>query len=105
MAKFMGKSILLVLLLFLGVLVGMQLATNNMNDMQGNEIQMNVKEQKEEEKQLTSHQLEEKAKKLEDIQTFNAFSEAGSTVSNLVEGGFESTIDVVLERLVNILAK
>jgi Protein of unknown function (DUF3679) len=103
MAKFMGTSFLLVVLLFVGVLVGLQLAHGNMKEMQGYEGPVDTVES--EESKITSHDLDEKAKKLEEIKTFNTFSEAGNGIANLVESGFESTVDVVLERLIDVLAK
>jgi hypothetical protein len=103
MAKFMWKSVLLVLLLFVGVLMGMQIAEGNMQKMQEGENK--VEEASIAEDKQMSHNIDEKAQQIEKIKTFNTFSATGNAISTVVEGGFKSTVDTLLQRVIDLLAK
>lgn len=82
--------------LFLGVLIGIQVASNSMVKMTGDQhystetiVKMDqgiqahsVSTPIEMKEQLTSHDLEAKQAKLEKIETFNLFSQVGTQLSD-----------------------
>ncbi|WP_339160193.1 YqxA family protein [Bacillus sp. FSL M8-0277] len=94
MGSFMGKTIILGLVLLFGVFLGMQQANNGMLQMKGYHdpqlkgafsIQMNDEEEREASilgTAVTEKDLAEKQKQLEEIESFNAFSKAGKVLSD-----------------------
>ncbi|KZZ85992.1 DUF3679 domain-containing protein [Bacillus sp. SJS] len=108
MGKFMVKSILTAALLFIGVLMGMQLAGNGMKNLQGydnpdmksaftvknggqnQDIEASVLGQS-----ITSHDLETKRKQLESMEAFNPLSEAAKGISSGIENLFGKLISAV----------
>jgi Protein of unknown function (DUF3679) len=102
----MMKSMLVVLILFFGVLFGMQKANEGMKNMKGYDdpslysaftvdegekgVEASVLGQK-----VTSHDLEEKKKQLEDIEAFNLFSSIGKKLSDGISEIFQSIVSLL----------
>ena len=112
MAKFFLKCFLLVIVLLFGVILGMQQANNGMQAMQGSDESMKEvfewsKDNGKVEvfgKEWTNHDLEEKQRKLEEIEAFNIFSEIGAAISDGLKRLFQAITAVGLaglERLVD----
>ncbi|WP_026693941.1 DUF3679 domain-containing protein [Peribacillus kribbensis] len=109
MAKFMLKCILLVSVLFLGVLLGMQQASQAMNKMKGysgteNQNALTVSRTAKGEKravilggQISSHDIREKKQKLEKMKTYNFFSQGGKTISKNISDGFSKVIHKIAD--------
>ncbi|WP_164462211.1 DUF3679 domain-containing protein [Bacillus sp. FJAT-42376] len=103
MIKFMFTSIFIAALLFLGVLMGMQMAGTGMKNLQGydnpdmksaftlksggdkQEMEASVLGQS-----ISSHDLEEKRKQIESMDAFNPLSEAAKGISSGIEHLFSS---------------
>ncbi|RXI99386.1 DUF3679 domain-containing protein [Anaerobacillus alkaliphilus] len=113
MTKFLLKCFFTTTVLFLGVLIGIQVASNSMVNMTGDQhystknvvttersIQaQTVSFETESNNQLTSHDLEGKQAKLEKIETFNLFSQVGAKLSdglNIVFSKLLSKITVTI---------
>ncbi len=102
----MMKCMLIVLILFFGVLFGMQKANEGMKKMKGYDdpslysaftvdegksgVEASVLGQK-----VTSHDLEKKKKQLEDMEAFNLFSSIGKKMSDGISGVFQSLINLL----------
>ncbi|OLP65523.1 hypothetical protein BACPU_16110 [Bacillus pumilus] len=94
MGSFIGKTFVLGLVLFFGVLLGMQQANNGMLQMKGYHdpqlkgafsIQVNDDQEKEASilgTAVSEKDLAEKQKQLEEMDSFNAFSKAGRVLSD-----------------------
>ncbi|MBS2969760.1 DUF3679 domain-containing protein [Metabacillus sp. KIGAM252] len=108
MGKFMLKTTLFAALLFLGVLMGMQIAGNGMKNLQGYDnpdmksafIIKNSRQDQEIEasvlgQSITSHDLETKRKQLESMEAFNPLSEAAKGISSGIENLFGKLISAV----------
>jgi hypothetical protein len=109
--KFMMKSFLLLLFLFLGVLFGMEHATNQMNEMKATDNTSAFEIGKDNQGKLeaevlgqnvSNHDLKEKHKQLEEMKAFNFFSELGSKLSELISEFFKKVIAISIE-LINAL--
>jgi hypothetical protein len=107
MKRFMLKSILLVSILFIGVLIGMQKANDGIRDMKGYDdegfgtpitisedgtgnIEASLLGQ-----EMGSTSITEKKKKLEEMKSFNFFSEIGKSVAGIIKGLAEITVEFV----------
>ncbi len=102
----MLKSMLVVLILFFGVLFGMQKANEGMKNMKGYDdpalysaftvdegkkgVEASVLGQK-----VTSHDLETKKKQLEDMEAFNLFSSIGKKLSNGISEIVQSIVGLL----------
>ncbi|MFJ7306925.1 YqxA family protein [Peribacillus frigoritolerans] len=107
MVRFWLKCTGIVLVLFLGVLIGMQQANDGMKKMKGYEdpslnsaFIINQSEQGEMEadilgEKVTSHDLETKKEKLEEMKAFNFFSSIGKTLGETISGAFQALIDMI----------
>ncbi|AIZ60874.1 MULTISPECIES: YqxA family protein [Bacillus] len=107
MGSFIGKTIILGLVLLFGVFLGMQQANNGMLQMKGYHdpqlkgafsIQINDNEEKEASilgTAVTEKDLAEKQKQLEEIEGFNAFSKAGKALSDGMTHAARSLYDWV----------
>lgn len=94
MIRFLLKSVVLVTVLFLGILIGFHEANNGLNKMKGYEDPdfqgaFTVKEMNDGVYETTilgetvsSHNLEEKKKILEEMNTYNLFSDIGKKISS-----------------------
>ena len=117
MKRFMLKCTFIAFVLFLGVLFGMQQANVGMQKMKGYEdpaFSKGVFHTTNEEgfqsslhgTNVTSQDIREKQKKLEEIKTFNAFSSIGKklagSVSQVVDKAIKDTTDKVEEKITNI---
>ncbi len=113
MTKFFLKCFLITTVLFLGILVGIQMASNNIVKMTGDErystatiIKPNEvasTEVVEEIEKLTSHDLEEKQEKLEQIETFNLFSQMGDKLSDALNKLFSNLLSKITNTVANVL--
>lgn len=107
MTKFLLKCFFITTILFFGVLVGIQIASNNLVNMtndssystanlvepsQGVELKSVNKENPEIYNDLTSHDLKGKQEKLEQIETFNLFSQVGMKLSDALDKVFSSLL-------------
>ncbi|UQZ46735.1 YqxA family protein [Bacillus sp. PK3-037] len=107
MIAYLGKCLLLVAMMFIGVLFGMQQANNGMLSMKGyhdpslkgaftlTDGENNEKEATVLGEIVTSKDLEEKQKELEQVETFNIFSKAGKTLSDTVTNTAQSMYEWV----------
>ncbi|MBD1382085.1 YqxA family protein [Metabacillus arenae] len=117
MVKFMLKCFIISTILLFGVLIGMQQANVGLLNMRGyedpdlkgafyipnepsGEVEATVLGE-----EVTSHNLEQKQEKLEKIEAFNLFSQAGKWIANGVSS-LASTIASFLGELIsNLLSK
>jgi cell division GTPase FtsZ len=116
MVKFMMKCFLIVTVLLLGVLIGMQQANEGMKKMRGyndpslqgafhisdnnGEVEASVLGRK-----VTSHDLEEKQKQLENVESFNFFSSMGEKLGNGISAIFEKIMIAIGNGIGNLLDK
>ncbi|MBM7691824.1 nitrogen fixation protein FixH [Peribacillus deserti] len=109
MVKFTGKCFLLMMVLFFGVLIGMQHANQSMKKMKGfddpalysalaiNETEKGQKEASILGEKVTSHDLKEKKQQLENMKAYNFFSQTGKKVSDGISGGFNTLMKKIAE--------
>ena len=107
MRGFILKCLLLVCVLFVGVVIGMNKANQGMKEMKGYDdtsFQSPVLLQQTEDgkveasvlgREIVSHDFEKKKEKLEEIKTFNIFSEAGKALAKTVTAITQALFDVV----------
>jgi hypothetical protein len=107
MKRFMLKSLLLVSVLFVGVLIGMQKANDGIRDMKGYDVEglgtpLTISEDETGNieasllgQEMGSASISEKKKKLEEMKSFNFFSEIGKSVAGIMKGLAEKTVDFV----------
>lgn len=117
MTKFLLKCFFTTTVLFLGVLIGIQVASNSMVKMTGESqySTANLAKTEEtvqgqsvytklpEEKELTSHDLEGKQAKLEQIETFNLFSQMGAKLSDGLNIVFSKMLSKITTTIANAL--
>ncbi|MCM3114890.1 YqxA family protein [Neobacillus sp. MER 74] len=107
MKMFMLKSLCLAALMLISVLVGMQLANDGIHKMKGyddpnfqNAVRLNGADNNFQAtflgNEISSHDLEAKQKKLEQISAYNFFSSMGKKMSEGISG--------VSEKLVHLIA-
>ncbi|MBD8069211.1 YqxA family protein [Bacillus sp. PS06] len=104
MAKFMMKCFFIASILLIGVLIGMQQANQGMKKMKGYEdsslqsaFQISAETTGQVEasvlgKKVTSHDLDEKQKQLEEVEAFNLFSTMGRKLGEGVSAVFEKIL-------------
>ncbi|MFC7372520.1 DUF3679 domain-containing protein [Fictibacillus iocasae] len=101
MKKFMAKSLLLGVLLFLGILFGMQKAHNEMSEMKGEQptsIEAPLFEKKnnvEAASPATAGTFETDKQQLQKEKSFNFFSYLGQKATALITSIFQTVITVV----------
>jgi len=115
MIKFMMKCFLIVSVLLLGVLIGMQQANQGMKKMRGyddpslqsafqisdnttGEVEASVLGRK-----VTSHDIDEKQKQLEEVEAFNFFSNIGKKFGEGVSVLFEKLLIIMSDGIGNML--
>ncbi|WP_311439473.1 YqxA family protein [Mesobacillus foraminis] len=110
MKLFMLKGVLLASLVFISVLAGMQLANNGMEKMRGYEdpdfksaftIQENSDGNVETAilgNDLSSHDLEQKRKTLEEMKAFNFFSNIGKKLANGLTEMAEKSLELITNK-------
>lgn len=118
MTKFLLNCFFITTVLFFGVLVGIQIASNNLVNMTndssystanlvkpslGVEFKSVNKETLENPEKLTSHDLEGKQEKLEQIETFNLFSQVGMKLSDVLNMLFSSLLAKLTTTIGNAL--
>ncbi|MFC0188124.1 DUF3679 domain-containing protein [Fictibacillus aquaticus] len=114
MAKFMLKSLLLGVLLFLGILFGMQKAHDEMREMKGTDGKQTIEAplfEKHTEVEASSPsgepQFETEKKQLQQEKSFNFFSFLGQKATALVTVFFQaiiSAVSFVIEELIGLLS-
>lgn len=104
MKWFMVKAFILISLMFIAVLFGMQLANEGIHNMkgyndanfkdaftvnenEGGELQASILGNN-----ISSHDLQQKKEKLEEMKAYNFFSSLGKSLSNGITGAMEKTI-------------
>lgn len=109
MKLFIVKSVVIVSLMFLSVLFGMQQANIGIQKMKGYEdpkFKSALSIQTTEEGNLkasvlgvdvSSHDLESKKQKLEEMNAYNLFSDLGKKVSSGISNGVKNLIESVLK--------
>jgi hypothetical protein len=102
MKMFMLKSFCIAALMFISVLAGMQMANDGIHKMKGysdpnfqNAVSINQKDASFLGQNISSHDLEAKKKKLEDISSFNLFSSIGKNVSDGISNATEKIIQSI----------
>src|SRR3954462_15317408 len=100
MVKYMFKCLILIVVLFFGVLIGMQHAGQAMKKMKGfddpalysafsvKNIDKGNKEASILGEKVTSHDLKVKKQELEEMKAYNFFSQTGKKLSKGVSNGF-----------------
>ncbi|WP_102345534.1 YqxA family protein [Bacillus sp. Marseille-P3661] len=108
MSKFLVKCFLLVVLLFFGVLIGMQEANEGLLRMKGfNDAAFqgafDIKKNNSGEVEaavlgeaFTAHNLEEKQKRLEEINAFHLFATLGSKLATFLTTIFQGLVKLVV---------
>ncbi|MDN4525453.1 DUF3679 domain-containing protein [Fictibacillus fluitans] len=111
MTKFMMKCLLITAVLFFGVLLGMQQASNGMGALKGNkengepiaiESGKGVKEAEVLGTPVGVQDLKTKQKQLEETKAFNFFSSLGGKVSGLVSYLFQGILSLISAILTQI---
>lgn len=108
MKMFMLKFFCVVALMFISVLAGMQLANDGIHKMKGYDDPnfqkaVSLHENGDTVKatflgnEISSHDLDEKKKKLEEMSTFNLFSSMGKKISNGVSNASEKLINLITQ--------
>ncbi|MBT2677432.1 YqxA family protein [Bacillus sp. ISL-35] len=107
MKMFMLKSLMLASLMFISVLFGMQQANEGIHKMKGYEdpefkSAFSVKENESGSfetailgNDISSHDLEQKRKKLEEMKAFNLFSSIGKKLADGVSFVMEKTVELI----------
>ncbi|KRG15532.1 DUF3679 domain-containing protein [Lederbergia galactosidilytica] len=105
MGRFLFKSLLMVIFLAVGVLIGMNRANQGMNDMRGytdSSFQTPVHIQTTDEgsfdaavlgNEISSFNMNEKKEKLEEVKSFNFFSEIGKLLADLISSIAQAIIN------------
>jgi Protein of unknown function (DUF3679) len=108
MKMFMLKSLCLAALMFISVLIGIQLANDGIHKMKGyedpnfqnavsmdetgNEIKATLLGN-----EISSHDLEAKKKKLEEVSAYNFFSSMGKKMSEGISGASEKIVQLLAD--------
>ncbi|MDQ0218244.1 DUF3679 domain-containing protein [Peribacillus cavernae] len=107
MIRFSLKCLGIVLVLFFGILVGMQHANQGMKNMKGYDdpalnSAFTVKESNRGDmeaailgQKVTSHDLEKKKQRLEEMKAFNFFSSVGKKLSDVLSAGVQALIETL----------
>lgn len=107
MKMFMLKSMMLASLMFLAVLFGMQQANEGIHKMKGYDdpefkSAFSIKEEEDGSiksailgNDVSSHDLEQKRKKLEEMKAFNFFSSIGKKLAEGISIAMEKSIDLI----------
>ncbi|RSD24149.1 YqxA family protein [Mesobacillus subterraneus] len=107
MKMFMLKSFMLASLMFISVLFGMQQANEGIHKMKGYDdpefkSAFSIKEEEDGTyksailgNDVSSHDLEQKRKKLEEMKAFNLFSSLGKTLADGVSAVIEKTVKLI----------
>ncbi|MDM5330952.1 YqxA family protein [Neobacillus sp. CF12] len=106
MKMFMLKFFCILALMFISVLAGMQLANDGIHKMKGyddpnfqNAVAINDNGEQVKAtflgNEISSHDLNEKKKKLEEISAFNLFSSMGKKISQGVSNASEKLINLI----------
>ncbi|MGC4375970.1 DUF3679 domain-containing protein [Fictibacillus sp. Mic-4] len=105
MIKFMMICFMLTSILLFGVLLGMQKANEGIKHLKGSTSEMDAltiekKDGKMEAevlgKNISSHELEEKQKKLEKLHSYNFFSSIGEKISNAVSALVKGVVSLIV---------
>jgi hypothetical protein len=99
MKLFMLKSFCLAAIMFISVLAGMQMANDGIHKMKGysdpnfqKAVSINEKEASFLGQDISSHDIEAKKKRLEEISTYNFFSSIGKKMSDGITNASEKII-------------
>jgi hypothetical protein len=107
MVRFTLKCTFVLLVLFLGVLIGMQTANDGIKKMKGYDdpalasaFEVNQSDQGEMEasvlgEKVTSHDLEQKKERLEEMKAYNVFSTIGKKLGEALTSFVNSIIDLL----------
>jgi hypothetical protein len=103
MVKFFLKTLFLICVLLVGILFGMQKASNEMKQMSASEELGAFTVQNEDGKieaevlgeVVTGHDLKEKQEQLQEIKAFNFFSEIGEKLSSLITKVFQVFVAIL----------
>ncbi|MGG5254992.1 DUF3679 domain-containing protein [Neobacillus sp. SM06] len=101
MKMFMLKSFAIASIMFISVLAGIQIANNGLNKLKGQPVQTTMtnppikSNNANRSTDLTSHNLEAKKQKLEEINGQNLFSEMGKKVADGVANTSKSLINSI----------
>jgi hypothetical protein len=106
MKIFMLKSLCLAALMLISVLVGMQLANDGIHKMKGYDdpnlqkaVSLNETDNNLQAtflgNDISSHDLEAKRKKLEEISAYNFFSQMGKKMSEGISGASEKLVQLI----------
>ena len=102
--RFMLKSFCIAALMFISVLAGMQMANNGIHKMKGyedqnlqNPVSLNEKNASLLGQDISSHDLEGKKKKLEEMSSFNFLSSMGKKMSDGISYASAKIIQSIAE--------
>jgi regulatory protein YycI of two-component signal transduction system YycFG len=107
MIKFFLKCFILICVLLVGILFGMQKASNEMEQMSASEELGAFNIQKENGviaaeilgESVDSHDLKEKQEELQEVKAFNFFSEIGEQISSLITKVFQFFVAILFSIL------
>jgi hypothetical protein len=111
MARFTVRFFLLTVILFFGVLLGMQYANDGMKQMKGYEdpdlknaftIQNGNGNEKEASvlgHEVSTNDLEKKQKELEEVEAFNVVSRTGKAISDGITNAAQSLYALIAEKI------
>jgi len=110
MGKFMLKSLAVMIILFIGVLIGMEKANQGMVQMKGYDdpslpppVIVNESEEGKIEASLMgkelnhTEELAKKKKELEELETFNLFSSIGKKLAQIVTSVTNKLVDLLID--------
>ncbi|MCD4838549.1 YqxA family protein [Neobacillus sedimentimangrovi] len=104
MKMFMLKSFIITALMFIAVFTGMELANNGIHKMKGyddpnfqNAVSINERDATILGNKISSHDLEAKKKKLEEISAYNFFSNMGKKLSDSLTNASEKLIKKIAD--------
>jgi hypothetical protein len=110
MKMFMFKSFMIASLMFVSVLFGMQQANEGIHKMKGYDdpqfkSAFKVKEEEDGSfksailgNDVSSHDLEQKRKKLEEMKAFNFFSSIGKKLAEGISLAMEKTVELITDK-------
>ncbi|WP_042458573.1 DUF3679 domain-containing protein [Neobacillus dielmonensis] len=108
MKMFIAKSLVIIALMFISVLTGMEIANHGIHKMKGYDDPnfqnaVSIKESEEDfsatflGNDISSHDIEAKKKKLEEMNAYNFFSSMGKKLSDGLTGASENLINKLID--------
>jgi hypothetical protein len=101
MKMFLFKTLVIAALMSISVLAGMQMANDGIHKIKGQNGDLKTVQSNDSSTSLgnnqTSHDIEAKKKKLEDINSFNLFSSMGKKMADGISSATEKMVDKIIK--------